>query len=243
MANRALRRFLFRPARDGAGRCPVDNRHETSPTNMTIDRRSFLSASSSALVLGKSGLSLTRSGPKARSPAPPEIERIEAREIAVYTTADKTDYRLSPTGKLAFKPMGQPLETQICVFVDPTKRVSDDPRHRRRAHGCLRRDICQATAGKAAGDSRRLFRSRQRHRLHARAHQHPQLRLLDRQLHLRRRRRQGAEVVQRGARQAISHSVHQAGAGDRRRTADIFASPWSPPAFMKTTTTCCTAES
>jgi glucosylceramidase len=53
---------------------------------------------------------------------PLEIERIEAREIAVYTTADNTDYRLSATGKLAFKPMGQPLETQTCVFVDPTKR-------------------------------------------------------------------------------------------------------------------------
>src|SRR6185295_7145444 len=40
---------------------------------------------------------------------------------AVYTTADKTKHRLSATDTLVFKPMGQPLETQICVFVDPTK--------------------------------------------------------------------------------------------------------------------------
>jgi len=87
---------------------------------MTIDRRGFLSASASAIALGKSGLSLTL-GPTADAP-PPETERIEAREITVYTTAENTDHRLSATGKLAFTPMGQPLETQICVFVDPTKR-------------------------------------------------------------------------------------------------------------------------
>src|SRR6266850_532226 len=89
---------------------------------MTINRRDFLSASASALALGNSGLSLNSLQPPSESPEPPELERIEEREIAVYTTADQTNHRLSATGKLAFKPMGQPLETQICVFVDPTKR-------------------------------------------------------------------------------------------------------------------------
>jgi glucosylceramidase len=89
---------------------------------MTIDRRGFLAASSSALVLGKQGLSLTMLEPPSETPEPPPFEASQAREITVYTTADKTDYRLSATSKLAFKPMGQPLETQICVFVDPTKR-------------------------------------------------------------------------------------------------------------------------
>ena len=89
---------------------------------MTIDRRGFLSASASALVLGKSGLSLASAEPRSDPPAPPQVEQIQTREVTVYTTADKTDYRLSATAKLAFKPMGQPLETQICVFVDPTKR-------------------------------------------------------------------------------------------------------------------------
>ncbi|HEX5074632.1 MAG TPA: hypothetical protein VFW03_15550, partial [Gemmatimonadaceae bacterium] len=89
---------------------------------MTIDRRGFLAASSSAFVLGKHGLSLGALQSSAETLDPPPFEAGQAREIAVYTTADKTDYRLSATGKLAFKPMGQPLETQICVFVDPTKR-------------------------------------------------------------------------------------------------------------------------
>jgi glucosylceramidase len=55
---------------------------------------------------------------------PPETEEssaIEGKAVAVYTTADNSDYRLSATDTLAFKPMGQPLESQICVFVDPTK--------------------------------------------------------------------------------------------------------------------------
>jgi glucosylceramidase len=91
---------------------------------MTIDRRSFLIASSSALVLGKSKLLPTAFDQPSEAPEPPEIDRgIEGREVAVYTTADKTTYRLSATDKLTFMRMGQPLESQICVFVDPSKRA------------------------------------------------------------------------------------------------------------------------
>lgn len=43
-------------------------------------------------------------------------------KITVYTTAEKTDYRLSITDTLSFKPFGQPLETQPCVFVDASKK-------------------------------------------------------------------------------------------------------------------------
>lgn len=43
------------------------------------------------------------------------------RPMKVYTTAKGTQHRLSPTGTAAFKDFGQPLETQVCVFVDPTK--------------------------------------------------------------------------------------------------------------------------
>ena len=77
---------------------------------MKIDRRTFIAGSSSALVLASSAL--------ATAVRP---QKTEKRPIAVYTTADKTDYRLSRTGTVEFKPMGQPLETQICVFVDPTR--------------------------------------------------------------------------------------------------------------------------
>ncbi|MFL5480281.1 MAG: hypothetical protein ACJ79X_14790, partial [Gemmatimonadaceae bacterium] len=91
---------------------------------MKIDRRGFLVASSSAIALGKTGLSLPAFAPPSDNTEPPELDRdIQGRSIAVYTTADKTNYRLSATDRLTFKQMGQPLETQICVFVDPTKRA------------------------------------------------------------------------------------------------------------------------
>src|SRR6266550_293128 len=91
---------------------------------MKIDRRGFLVASSSALVLGKTKLPPPAFEEPSGTPEPPEIRgRVEARDVTVYTTADKTNYRLTATDKLTFKPMGQPLETQICVFVDPTKRA------------------------------------------------------------------------------------------------------------------------
>ena len=44
-----------------------------------------------------------------------------SKKIVVYTTADNTDYRLTVTDSLQFSDFGQPLETQPCVFVDPTK--------------------------------------------------------------------------------------------------------------------------
>ncbi|HKP84037.1 MAG TPA: glycoside hydrolase family 30 protein [Pyrinomonadaceae bacterium] len=81
---------------------------------MKIDRRGFIAASSSALVFARSQLS-------AAARENPVYPIVEGREIAVYTTADKTNHRLSATNTLQFKPMGQPLETQVCVFVDPTK--------------------------------------------------------------------------------------------------------------------------
>ena len=90
---------------------------------MKIDRRGFLVASSSALVLGKGKLSPLAAEQRIDTSEPPEVERVQGRQVAVYTTADKTNYRLSATDKLTFKPMGQPLETQICVFVDPSKRA------------------------------------------------------------------------------------------------------------------------
>ena len=90
---------------------------------MTIDRRGFLLASSSALVLGKTNLLDAAREQAPEQPEPPAFDHsVEARPIAVYTTADKTDFRLSATDTLAFTRMGQPLESQVCVFVDPSKR-------------------------------------------------------------------------------------------------------------------------
>ena len=44
------------------------------------------------------------------------------KKVLVYTTADKTDYRISLTDTLHFSHMGQPVETQVCVFVDPSEK-------------------------------------------------------------------------------------------------------------------------
>ncbi|HVF95741.1 MAG TPA: hypothetical protein VM871_00385, partial [Flavisolibacter sp.] len=43
------------------------------------------------------------------------------KTVTVYTTADKTDQRLSKSETLTFRDFAQPLETEPCVFVDPTK--------------------------------------------------------------------------------------------------------------------------
>src|SRR5258705_27302 len=83
---------------------------------MRIDRRRFLANASAASVLAKSQLSLA-------APNRPRLSEfsVAGKEVLVYTTADKSDHRISATDKIAFKHMGQPLETQICVFVDPSR--------------------------------------------------------------------------------------------------------------------------
>ena len=45
----------------------------------------------------------------------------QGKKIVVYTTADSTNYRLSAIDTAEFKEMVQPVETQVCVFVDPSK--------------------------------------------------------------------------------------------------------------------------
>lgn len=41
------------------------------------------------------------------------------KQVLVYTTADNTGYRLSLTDTLQFTDLKQPLETEPCIFVDP----------------------------------------------------------------------------------------------------------------------------
>jgi glucosylceramidase len=98
--------------------CPVKTDMLKSSI-MKINRRRFLAASSSAWVLAKSQLSPAAYDQPSETGEPPLS--IEGKEVTVYTTADNSNYRLAKTDTLAFKHMGQPLETQICVFVDPAK--------------------------------------------------------------------------------------------------------------------------
>lgn len=46
---------------------------------------------------------------------------VDGKTINVITTALNTNYRLTETSTLSFKDFGQPVETQVCIFVDPTK--------------------------------------------------------------------------------------------------------------------------
>jgi glucosylceramidase len=46
----------------------------------------------------------------------------EGKTAAIFTTADSTDLRLSPAGIVQFIPAVQPKETEVCVFVNPDKR-------------------------------------------------------------------------------------------------------------------------
>jgi glucosylceramidase len=62
------------------------------------------------------------------SPNSPKIENVNAPftlsssgNVYQYTTADSTNYRLTATDTLLLIDSTQPLETQVCVFVDPDK--------------------------------------------------------------------------------------------------------------------------
>lgn len=57
---------------------------------------------------------------KNAKPAAPVVAYSAAgKKVRVYTTAANTALRLSSGTDLAFQPAGQPLETQVCVFIDP----------------------------------------------------------------------------------------------------------------------------
>jgi len=85
---------------------------------MKINRRNFLIASSAAGVLSQTA--------KVALAAEKESENeeqfvVDNKKVTVYTTAENTDLRITANGTLDFKPMPQPLETQICVFVEPKR--------------------------------------------------------------------------------------------------------------------------
>ncbi|TGE25894.1 glycosyl hydrolase [Hymenobacter aquaticus] len=46
---------------------------------------------------------------------------VAGKKAQVYATVAGTDKRLAAGETLSFQPLAQPLETQVCVFVDPTK--------------------------------------------------------------------------------------------------------------------------
>src|SRR3712207_4205407 len=86
---------------------------------MRMRRRDFLMASSAACLLSGEARADSTQG-RTSSKAPRRFDA-PGRQVSVSTTAEKDGLRLTPTDTLAFKRHGQPLETQVCVFVDPSK--------------------------------------------------------------------------------------------------------------------------
>ncbi len=85
---------------------------------MKINRRNFLIASSAAGILSQTG-QISFGSEKGSEKEQQFI--VDDKKVSVYTTAENTDLRISAGGTLDFKPMPQPLETQICVFVEPKR--------------------------------------------------------------------------------------------------------------------------
>ena len=73
------------------------------------------------LLACSAGPAAAQSAPNAGAPAAPYSAA--GRSARAFITAQGTDLRLAAApAPLAFQPAGQPLETQVCVFVDPNHR-------------------------------------------------------------------------------------------------------------------------
>jgi glucosylceramidase len=53
------------------------------------------------------------------------IQKSNNKKVTVYTTAANTNLRISVTDTMVFAEHGQPKETEVCVFVDPSKTFQD----------------------------------------------------------------------------------------------------------------------
>ncbi len=59
--------------------------------------------------------------PQEDSPVQTESFSVDGKTVTVYTTADSTDLRLSQTATTTFEPAEQPLETEVGIFINPSK--------------------------------------------------------------------------------------------------------------------------
>ena len=201
---------------------------------MKIHRRHFLLTSSAAL-LAQSKLSFGSSKNKDDHQTLRAAKPFSAKgkEVTVYTTAAKTDYRISATDKLSFKPMGQPKETQICVFVDPARQFQTFL------------GIGGALTDSSAETFAMLPKEKQREILTAYFDDKQGIgyKLARTNIHSCDFSSGSYTYVNEGDKDLKSFSIEhdkqyripfikQALAATRGKL-NIFASPWSPPAFMK----------
>lgn len=59
--------------------------------------------------------------PQEDSPVQTESFSVDGKTVSVYTTADSTDLRLTQTATTSFEPAAQPLETEVGIFINPSK--------------------------------------------------------------------------------------------------------------------------
>jgi glucosylceramidase len=201
---------------------------------MKIHRRNFLLASS-ATLLATSKLSFGSNKETDVLQRPQKAQRfsVTGKQVRVYTTAAKTDHRISLTDTLSFKSVGQPKETQICVFVDPARRFQNFL------------GIGGALTDASAETFALLPTAKQRELLNAYFDDQQGIgyRLARTNIHSCDFSSGSYTYVSEGDKQLSSFSVEhdkkfripfikQVLAAARGKL-NIFASPWSPPAFMK----------
>src|SRR6266581_1546700 len=197
---------------------------------MEINRRAFLMASSSAWFLTQTKLSFANN----REPNSALRVTTAGKEVSVYTTAENTGYRITATDKVSFKPLAQPLETQICVFADPARTFQ------------THLGIGGALTDAAAETFAKLPKDKQQEILTAYFDPVKGLgyTLARTNIHSCDFSSASYTYVTAGDKDLHSFSIDHdkqfripfikqalAAAGGR---INIFASPWSPPAFMKT---------
>ncbi len=201
---------------------------------MKIDRRQFLLASAAAgLVTTKFPVAAANQQPGRTKTAGQKAFNVAGKKVTVYTTADKTPHRLAQTDTLTFKTVGQPKETQICVFVDP----------RRQFQTLL--GIGGALTDASAETYAKLPRDKQREIIKAYFDDQDGIgyRLARTNIHSCDFSSGSYTYVKEGDKQLASFNVDhdkqfripfikQAIAATGGQL-NIFASPWSPPAFMK----------
>ncbi|HEY0763571.1 MAG TPA: glycoside hydrolase family 30 protein [Pyrinomonadaceae bacterium] len=201
---------------------------------MKIDRRNFLFASSAAALGHKYLPSVFGKSSRVEPDVIPfESNPAVAKQVTVYTTADKSNHRLAQTDSVAFKTVGQPKETQICVFVDPGRQFQTFL------------GIGGALTDASAETFAKLPKQKQREFIDAHFDEQRGIgyKLARTNIHSCDFSSGSYTYVDEGDKELKSFSV----AADKKYRIpfikeclaatkgqlNIFASPWSPPAFMK----------
>jgi glucosylceramidase len=158
----------------------------------------------------------------------------DGKSVAVYTTADSSNFRLSLTDNVQFRDLAQPKEDQVSVFVDPTKTFQTFM-----GIGAAMTDASAETFGKLSKNKQQTFLE---------AYFSPEkgigYTLARTTIHSSDFSSGSYTYVTEGDKDLKSFSIDHdrqfrlplikqaiAAAGGKLT---LYVSPWSPPAFMKT---------